>query len=229
MARNQKQHAHQINYYATRGFYLPAPTVDEITIKTIAQFLDADLSTLPPATVDVIKHINIQNISYAEKKDLIQSLADKVIYSQEKLIFYLTPDTAKLQPFATDNFINQNVAPMEFTVNDNRIVITVPIVLRKYANTVFDKTKNGILTITDNNHLILKAFATAWRYREMYERYGDTDKIIAMEHTSPRQFYRHLDLAYMNPETINHILSGKQKVNVNDLFQIARENQVTML
>ncbi len=212
------------HYYATRGFYLPAPTVDEITIKTIAQFLDADLSTLPPATVDVIKHINIQNISYAEKKDLILSLADKVIYSQEKLIFYLTPDTAKLQPFATDNFINQNAAPMEFTVNDNRIVITVPIVLRKYANTVFDKTKNGILTITDNNHLILKAFATAWRYREMYERYGDTDKIIAMEHTSPRQFYRHLDLAYMNPETINHILSGKQKVNVNDLFQIAKSD-----
>lgn len=174
--------------------------------------------------MDVIKHINIQNISYAEKKGLIQSLADKVIYSQEKLIFYLTPDTAKLQPFATDNFINQNAAPMEFTVNDNRIVITVPIVLRKYANTVFDKTKNGILTITDNNHLILKAFATAWRYREMYERYGDTDKIIAMEHTSPRQFYRHLDLAYMNPETINHILSGKQKVNVNDLFQIAKSD-----
>ena len=112
----------------------------------------------------------------------------------------------------------------EFTVNDNRIVITVPIVLRKYVNTVFDKTKNGVLTVTDNNHLILKAFVTAWRYREMYERYGDTDKIIAMEHTSPRQFYRHLDLAYMNPETINHILSGKQKVNVNDLFQIAKSD-----
>lgn len=181
------------------------------------------------ATVDTVKRINIQNAPYAEKKVFIQSLVDKVIYSQEKLIFYLVPDTTKLQPFATENFINQKSDPMEFTVSDGRIVITVPIVLRKYVNTVFDKTKNGILTITDNNHLILKAFATAWRYREMYERYGDTDKIIAMEHTSPRQFYRYLDLAYMNPETINHILSGKQKVNVNDLFQIARENQVTML
>lgn len=217
------------HYYATRGFYLPAPTVDEIAIKTIIQFLDADLSALPSATVDTVKRINIQNAPYAEKKVFIQPLVDKVIYSQEKLIFYLIPDTTKLQPFATENFINQKSDPMEFTVNDNRIVITVPIVLRKYANTVFDKTKNGILTVTDNNHLILKAFATAWRYREMYERYGDTDKIIAMDHTSPRQFYRHLDLAYMNPETINHILSGKQKVNVNDLFQIARENQVTML
>ena len=82
----------------------------------------------------------------------------------------------------------------------------------------------AILTVSENNNLIVKAFATAWRYREMYERYGDTDKIIAMEHTSPRQFYRHLDLAYMNPETINHILSGKQKVNVNELFQIAKNS-----
>ncbi len=107
-------------------------------------------------------------------------MVDKVIYSQEKLIFYLIPDVAKLQPFAAENFINQKSDPMEFTVSDSRIVIAVPIVLRKYVHTVFDKTKNGVLTITDNNHLILKAFATALRYREMYEECGDTDKIIAM-------------------------------------------------
>lgn len=110
---------------------------------------------------------------------------------------------------------------------DGRTVITVPIILRKYVNTVFDKTKNGVLTITDNKHLILKAFATAWRYREMYEECGYTDKIIAMERTFPRQFYRHLDLAYMNPETVNRILSGKQKVNVNELFQIAKKEYFT--
>jgi len=210
------------HYYATRGFYLPAPQVDEIAIKTITQFLDADLSALPPATVDVIKRVNIQNAHYAEKKAFIQSLVDKVIYSQEKLIFYLSPDTTTLQPFITDNFINQKSEPMEFGVNDNRIAITVPIVLRKYVNTVFNKSKNGVLTVTDNNHLILKAFATAWRYRELYEECGDTDKVIATEYTSPRQFYRYLDLAYMNPETVNRILSGKQKINVNELFQIAK-------
>lgn len=214
------------HYYATRGFYLPAPTVDEIAIKTVVQFLDADLSALPSTIIDAIKRINIQNAPYAEKKDLIQSLADKVIYSQEKLIFYLAPNTTKFRPFKTDNFINQKTDPMDFAISDDRIIITVPIVLRKYVNTVFDKTKNGVLTVTDNNHLIIKAFATAWKYREMYEQYGDSDKIIAMEHTSPRQFYRHLDLAYMNPETINHILSGKQKVNVNELFQMAKASKM---
>lgn len=174
--------------------------------------------------MNAIKHINIQNVPYTEKESLIQSLVDKVIYSQEKLIFYLAPDTTKLQPFATDNFINQQTDPIEFAISDGRTVISVPIVLRKYMNTVFDKTKNCILTITDNNHLILKAFTTAWKYREMYEKYGDTDKIIAMEHTSPRQFYRHLDLAYMNPDKINEILSGRLKINVNNLFHIAKNS-----
>lgn len=111
---------------------------------------------------------------------------------------------------------------MDFAVSNSRIVISVPIILRKYVNTVFDKSKNGALTVTDNNHLILKAVATAWRYRDRYEQCGDTDKIIAMEHTSPRQFYRHLDLAYMNPDKINDILSGRLKINVNNLFQIAK-------
>lgn len=86
--------------------------------------------------------------------------------------------------------------------------------------------KNCVYSITDNNHLILKAFATAWKYRELYEQDGGVDNIIRNLHTSPRQFYRHLDLAYMNPDKINEILSGKTHINVNDLFQIARENQL---
>ena len=144
-------------------------------------------------------------------------------------IIYLDISPNSVRPFVTDVYVNQSSLPMEFITNEHSVTITTPIVFRRYANTKFSKAKTSLLTITENNNLIVEAFATAWRYREMYEECGNSDKIIAMEHTSPRQFYRHLDLAYMNPETINHILSGKQKVNVNDLFQIARENQVTML
>ena len=214
------------HYYATRGFYLPAPTVDEIAIKTITQFLDADLSALPQATMDAIKHINIQNMSYAEKKDLIQSLVDKVIYSQEKLMFNLVPDPTKLQPFATENFINQKSDPMEFTVSDGRIVITVPIVLRKYVNTVFDKTKNGVLTITDNNHLIFKAFATAWRYRELYEAGNSIDEISKIKKTSVRNIFKYLDLAFMSPQIVNDVLSAKHVTSITELFLIAQKHRV---
>ena len=92
------------------------------------------------------------------------------------------------------------------------------------VNPTYDRGKNGVLNVTDNNHLILKAFATAWKYRELYERDGGVDNIIHNLHTSPRQFYRYLDVAYMNPKKANQILSSKLKINVNDLFQIARDN-----
>lgn len=98
------------------------------------------------------------------------------------------------------------------------------MVLNKWTGSnKYSAGRAGLRTRTDNHNMIVRAFATAWKYREMYEQYGDTDKIIAMEHTSPRQFYRHLDLAYMNPDKINEILSGRLKINVNDLFQIAKK------
>lgn len=215
-----------IHYYATKGFYLPAPQVDEIAIKTITQFLDADLSVLSPATVDILKRINIHNIQYTEKKALIQSLVDKVIYSQEKLIFYLTSDIAKLQLFAKDNFISQKSEPMEFTISDNHIIITVSIVLRKYVNTVFDKTKNGVLTITDNNHLIVKAFATAWKYRDMYENGNSIDEISKIKKTSARNIFKYLDLAFMSPPMVNDILSAKHIISISELFVIAQKHQL---
>lgn len=163
---------------------------------------------------------------YAEKKAFIQSLVDKVIYSQDKLIFYLVPDITKLQPFVTENFINQKSELMEFAISDSRIVITVPIVLRKYVNTIFDKTKNGVLSITDNNHLILKAFATAWRYREMYEKGNGIDEISKMKNTSVRNVLKYLDLAFTSPSIVNDILAAKYTTSITELFVMARKHQL---
>ena len=127
-------------------------------------------------------------------------------------------------------YINQNTPKtVDYIVSGNQVIITVPVILRPFANTRFNKGNDTILTVSENNDLIVKAFATAWKYRGLYEREGGVDNIIRKLHTSPRQFYRYLDIAYMNPKKANQILSGKLKINVNDLFQIARENQVTML
>ena len=216
----------KIHYYATKGFYLTAPCVDEIVIKTVTDFLNSDMSKLPVNLSTVLKRIDINTMTYTQKRGFIQSLIKKVVYSQEQLIYTLTTDVQKLQPFINENYVNQNVDKMEYIINDDTITITEKVFLRKYVNTTYDRGKNGVLNITDNNHLIVKAFATAWKYRELYEREGDIHRIFRNEHTSPRQFYRHLDIAYMNPKKANQILSGKLKINVNDLFKIARENQV---
>lgn len=53
---------------------------------------------------------------------------------------------------------------------------------------------------------------------------AESNNIIHNLHTFPRQFYRYLDIAYMNPDKINETLSGKLKINVNELFQIAKTN-----
>jgi len=213
----------KIHYYATKGFYLTAACVDEIVVKTITDFLNSDMSNLSTNLTSTLKRIDIAHMSYAQKKGLIQSLVEKVVYSQEQLIYTITTDVTKLQQFISENYVNQNAEKMEYIISDNSITITEKVFLRKYVNTVYDRGKNGVLNVTDNNHLILKAFATAWKYRELYERDGGVDEITHKLHISPRQFYRYLDIAYMNPDKINEILSGKLKINVNDLFKIAEE------
>ena len=213
-------------YYATKGFYLTAARVDEIAIKTITDFLNSDMCNLPINLAITLKRIDITNMTYMQKRDLIQSLVEKVVYSQEQLIYTLKPDTTKLQQFISENYVNQNADKMEYIIGDNSVTITEKVFLRKYVNTVYDRGKNGVLNVTDNNHLILKVFATAWKYRELYERDGGVDNIINNLHTSPRNFYRYLNIAYMNPHIANKILSGKQTVNVNDLFAIASAEQL---
>lgn len=220
------KHKSKIHYYATKGFYLNSTCVDEIVVKTITRFLNSDMSHLPINLATILKRIDIINMNFADKRSLIQSLVEKVVYSQEQLIYTLTTDGTKLQQFVSENYMNPNTDKMEYIIGDNNITVTEKVFLRKYVNTVYDRGKNGVLNVTDNNHLILKAFATAWKYRELYERDGNVDNIIHNLHTSPRQFYRHLDIAYMNPDKANQILSGKQNININDLFQISKENHL---
>lgn len=208
-------------YYATKGFYLTAPRVDEIAIKTITDFLNSDMSNLPINLAITLKRIDITNMTYMQKQDLIQSLIEKVVYSQEQLVYTLTTDATKLQQFVSENYVNQNTDKMEYIISDSSITITEQVFLRKYVNTVYDRGKNGVLNVTDNNHLILKAFATAWKYRELYERDGNVDEIIHNARTSPRLFYKYLALSYLNPNIVNKILKGKQNISVRDILNKA--------
>ena len=157
-------------------------------------------------------------MNFADKRSLIQSLVEKVVYSQEQLIYTITTDAAKLQQFVSENYMNPNTDKMEYIIGDNSITITEKVFLRKYVNTVYDRGKNGVLNVTDNNHLILKAFATAWKYRELYEQCGDVDTVAKEYKVSPMTVYRYFNLAYMLPNKVNDILNGRKICNVNYLF-----------
>ena len=211
-------------YYATKGFYLTAGRVDEIVIKTITDFLNSDMSNLPINLVTILKRIDIAKMNFTEKRNLIQSLVEKIVYSQEQLIYTLTIDAQKLQPFIKEHYVNQNVEPMEYIIGDNSITITEKVFLRKYVNTVYDRGKNGVLNVTDNNHLILKAFATAWKYRELYEQDGNVDNVIQKAHTSPRLFYKYLAVSYLSPNIVNKLLKGKLSTSVRDVLNKASQS-----
>ena len=211
-------------YYATKGFYLTAGRVDEIVIKTITDFLNSDMSNLPINLATILKRIDVTNMNFADKRNLIQSLVEKVVYSQEQLIYTITTDAAKLQQFVSENYMNTCTEPMEYIIGDNSITITEKVFLRKYVNTVYDRGKNGVLNVTDNNHLILKAFATAWKYRELYEQDGNVDNVIRSVRTSPRLFYKYLALAFLSPKIVNRLLNGKIKMSVRDILDKASQS-----
>jgi len=136
----------------------------------------------------------------------------------QQLIIYLDISPNSVRPFITDVYVNQSNLPMEFLTNEYSVTITVPVVFRRYANTKFSEAKTSLLTITENNNLIVKAFATAWRYREMYEECGDVDTVARKVGSTPRTIYKYLDIAYMNPIRVNEILSGNAYCTVKELF-----------
>ena len=214
----------KMHYYATKGFYLPAPQIDNIVIKTVTDFLNSNMSALPIDISSTLKRINITEMSYAQKRTFIRCLIEKAVYSQEQLIYTITTDAQKLQLFVSDNYVNQNTQQMEYITGDNCITITEKAFLRKYVNTVYDHGKNGVLSITDNHHLIVKAFATAWRYKELYEQDGNVDETIAKLHTSPRLFYKYLALSYLSPTITNRLLSGKHQISVRELLEKASKS-----
>lgn len=213
-------------YYATRGFYLPAAQVDEIAMSVVADFLNSDMSSLAQNVVMALKRIVWDDLSYLQRRELVRIMIDRAIYSQEKLIFHINTNPQLFNAFLSEYHINQNATPMEYNVNGDTVTIVRPVVLRRYANTRFSGGCNGTLSITENNHLILKIFATAWRYREMYKCGGDVDTIGRAEHVALRHAYQCLEVAYMNPEIVNKILSSKQQINVNDIYKFAKENQL---
>lgn len=216
--KTNKNHT-KIHYYAQKGLFIPAAHVDEVLSNIISEFLNADLSHLPPDSASALKSVNWAALSGIQKRDFIQAIVDKAIFSNKQLIIYLDISPNSVRPFITDVYVNQSNLPMEFITNEYSVTITTPIVFRRYTNTKFSEAKTSLLTITENNNLIVKAFATAWCYREMYEECGDVDTVARKVGSTPRTIYRFLDIAYMYPPKVNEILSGKTQVNVNDLFK----------
>lgn len=115
----------------------------------------------------------------------------------------------------------------DFIQNNGEIILTRKIVINRHGDTnKYSLPHKSLMTKTDNNNLIVRAFATAWRYRMAYEKHGDLEHVVKSEHTSWRSLYRYLNLAYMHPEKVNNILSCKESYSMEEIFAIAPTHQI---
>ena len=184
-------------------------------------FLNSDLTVLPDEYRQQIKQIDFKYFDYLTRRKLIQTLIDKAIYTSDKITFFINIKNLNLKEFIRDNFINQKSDNMNFIFNNNIVTIEKEIFINKGISSNTYKTNNSsLMTKTENNHLIVMAFAKAWKYKDIYERTGNLSEIIKLEKISWRSIYRYLNLAYLSPTIVNDVMSGKRKCSVDDLFKI---------
>jgi uncharacterized protein YifE (UPF0438 family) len=159
-----------------------------------------------------------------KRRKLIQTIITKAIYTIDKVTLWLDVSHDNLYQFTNENFINQTNNPMKFVVNGDSVIIEKDIVINKgKGSNRYRVGTKGLLTKTENNHLITRAFAIAWKYKEMYERLGEVDTIAAQEKASPMTIYRYLNLAYLCPTKVNEVMSGKSNYTVDELFNMATQ------
>lgn len=80
------------------------------------------------------------------------------------------------------------------------------------------------MSINDNNRLIVRALAYAWKFKKLYEKELSTDDIAKQEKMSKRTIYKYLNLAYLSPRIVNQLLDGTLNINLQTLFEIASKN-----
>jgi len=220
----KKTHLRPIYYYAVKKNYIQNTDIDPIAKNIIVEFLNANLSSLPDDVSHILKQINFESFDYINQRALIRALIDRAIVADNNIAFFIKPDVKMLTQFITPEFINQNSTEMNFIKTDDAIIIKRDIVFTKGQQLIkYNTNHRGLMTVVENNHLIVRAFAKAWKCKELYEKTGNLEEVIKTESMSWRSIYRYLNLAYLSPNIINEVMSGKRNCSVDELFRISQK------
>lgn len=223
---NSKRKTAKKRYYAIKGLYLPTEQIDKLAQEAVTEILNADLSKLPKEIAISLKQINFSDMDYFEQRGFIRNFTSKVIYGKDKLTFFFNADATMLAAY-TGECLNPNAEPREFISNiANRQIIyeKAVIINRGLSSNTYNAGKTGLMSVNDNNRLIVRAFAYAWRYKKLYESGIPTDDIAKQEHISKRTIYKYLNLAYLSPKLVNQLLDGTINIPLQKLFEMAVKN-----
>ncbi|NCB49388.1 MAG: hypothetical protein EOM53_01725 [Alphaproteobacteria bacterium] len=216
-SKNQKQ---KYRYYKLKGLYLPAGDMEKITCEVVRTFLDSDMKGLPEATKMTFKQVR-----YDEK--LIRPMIDKIIYHENRLTYFINiADLSYLESFKQDalNTVSKELSRSYISNDSKFFIIEKPIFIRKgIATNRYNGGETSILTKTENAQTLIKALAYGWRYKKLYEAGTPVEHIMKQEKIAHRTVYKYLNLAYLSPAIINHIMDGKEEIclGLQDLFKIA--------
>lgn len=223
---NSKKKATKRHYYSIKGLFLPTEQIDKLAKDAIIEILNSDLTRLNKDSAMALKQINFTGMDYFAQRNFIRNFINKIIYQKDRLTFFFNTDQIILSAYTGDS-LNESNNPLEFITDNanNQIIYEKQVVInRGLSSNVYNAGKVGLMSVNDNNHLIVRAFTYAWRYKKLYECGIPTDDIAKQERISKRTIYKYLNLAYLSPRIVNQLLSGTLTVNLQTLFDIASKN-----
>lgn len=223
---NSKNKATKRHYYSIKGLFLPTEQIDKLAKDAIIEILNSNLNRLNKDSAMALKLINFTDMDYFAQRNFIRNFINKIIYQKDRLTFFFNTDPTILSAYTGDS-LNESNNPLEFITDNanNQIIYEKQVVInRGLSSNVYNAGKVGLMSVNDNNHLIVRAFAYAWRYKKLYECGIPTDDIAKQERISKRTIYKYLNLAYLSPKIVNQLLSGTLTINLQKLFETASKN-----
>lgn len=223
---NSKNKATKRHYYSIKGLFLSTEQLDKLAKDAIIEILNSNLNGLNKDSAMALKLINFTDMDYFAQHNFIRNFINKIIYQKDRLTFFFNTDPIILSAY-TGNSLNQNNNPLEIIADNanNQIIYEKQVVInRGLSSNVYNAGKVGLMSVNDNNRLIVRAFAYAWRYKKLYESGMPTDDIAKQERISKRTIYKYLNLAYLSPKIVNQLLNGTLTVNLQTLFEITSKN-----
>lgn len=223
---NSKKKATKRHYYSIKGLFLPTEQIDKLAKDAIIEILNNDLTRLNKDSAMALKQINFTGMDYFAQRNFICNFINKIIYQKDRLTFFFNTDQIILSAYTGDS-LNENNNPLEFIADNanNQIIYEKQIVInRGLSSNVYNAGKVGLMSINDNNRLIVRTFAYAWKFKKLYEKGIRMEDIMKQEKMTKRTIYKYLNIAYLSPRIVNQLLSRTLTVNLQTLFDIASKN-----
>lgn len=225
---NSKKKATKRHYYSIKGLFLPTEQINKLAKDAIIEILNSNLNGLNKDSAMALKLINLTDMDYFAQRNFIRNFINKIIYQKDHLTFFFNTDPTILSTYTGDS-LNESNNPLEFITDNanNQIIYEKQVVInRGLSSNVYNAGKIGLMSINDNNRLIVRALAYAWKFKKLYEKGLSTDDIAKQEKMSKRTIYKYLNLAYLSPRIINQLLDGTLTINLQKLFEIASKHDM---